>query len=177
MSSLRSDAARSRQQILRAARGRAIDDLRFNELAREAGVGVGTVYRHFPNMPALVEALNHDALELLVERARAALDATDPAAALDAFVREAVQLQVERDGLQSVLLSPDASPDARALRDELMPLVQRILDRAAEAGALRTGISVDQLQRLVCGVEHAVRLGGGRDRDLFLGVVLAGLRP
>ncbi|MER6941898.1 helix-turn-helix domain-containing protein, partial [Nocardioides sp. NPDC000441] len=60
MSPLRSDAARSRAKILDTARARPVTDLRLNELARAAGVGVATVYRHFPTVDALVEALNLD---------------------------------------------------------------------------------------------------------------------
>jgi len=70
MPAMRSDAARSRTRILEAARGRPSDSIRLNDLARETGLGVGTVYRHFATVTSLIEALNIDALQELAGAAR-----------------------------------------------------------------------------------------------------------
>lgn len=175
MPTLRSDAARSRELILEAARQQPITDLRLNNLARAAGVGVATVYRHFPTVTALVEALTLAALEQLVDEARTAAVNPDPARAFTEFVRRAATLQLEHQGLQTVLLSDDVSSDARELRGELLDLAQSTLANAIAAGVVRPTISIDQVQRLVCGVEHAVRLGDGSDQDLLLDIVVSGL--
>ncbi|MER7607881.1 TetR/AcrR family transcriptional regulator [Nocardioides sp. NPDC127503] len=177
MSPLRSDAARSRAKILDTARDRPVADLRLNDVARAAGVGVATVYRHFATVEALVEALNLDALEQLVTEARAATEIPDPGEAFTTFVRSAALLQVEHEGLQTILLSEEVSPAARALRDELFSLAETALETAIRNGVVRPDITTSHVQRLVCGVEHAVRLGDGTDRDLLLDVMLSGLSP
>ncbi|ACZ31459.1 regulatory protein TetR [Xylanimonas cellulosilytica DSM 15894] len=175
MPTLRADAARSRARILDAARRRPITELRLNDLAREAGVGVATVYRHFPTVTALVEALTLGALEQLVDEARAAAAEPDPARAFTRLVRETATRQLEHQGLQAVLRSDEISSAARGLRDELLDLAQTTLTNAIAAGAVRPHLSFDQVQRLVCGVEHAVRLGDGSDRDQLIDVVVSGL--
>ena len=68
----RADAVRSRERILEVARGHDVRSLRLNDIARNAGVGIGTVYRHFPTVRALVEALSVDALARLSDAADAA---------------------------------------------------------------------------------------------------------
>ncbi|MBB1024016.1 MULTISPECIES: TetR/AcrR family transcriptional regulator [unclassified Dietzia] len=177
MPTLRSDAARSRAKILEAARRQPISELRLNDLARQADVGVATVYRHFPTVTALVEALTLEALDQLVDKARAAAEEPDPSRAFTQLVRETATRQLQHEGLQLMLLSDETSTAVRGLRDELFGLAQTTLTNAIAAGAVRPDISLDQVQRLVCGVEHAVRLGDGSDRDQLLEVVLAGLSP
>ena len=175
MASLRSDAARSRATILETARAVPVADLRLNDLARDAGLGVGTVYRHFPTVASLVEALNTDALEQLIELARAASDIDDPGEAVATLVRDSVAVQLQHDGLQATLVATDVSPAVNTLRDELLTAAKAVLDRAVRSGAVNGTITIGHVQRLVCGVEHAVRLGDGADRELLLDVMLAGL--
>jgi AcrR family transcriptional regulator len=172
----RADATRSRVRILDAARGCDSDDLRLNDVARRAGVGVGTVYRHFPTVHALVEALVSDDLERYRALARRAVAEPDPAAALAWLVREGLSLQLEDGGLQSVLLaSEDATPAVAELKRELEEAAEVVVARAREAGVVRGDLTVARLQHLVCGVEHAVRIGGGGDREFYVSAMLAGL--
>ncbi|MFC7375886.1 MULTISPECIES: TetR/AcrR family transcriptional regulator [unclassified Brachybacterium] len=177
MPALRSDAARSRAKILEAARGCPLDDLRLNEVARAAGVGVGTVYRHFPTVTALIEALSFDALEQTVDLARTAAEEPDAGRGFVRFLRGAVRTQLEHEGLQQMWFADDVSTEARALRAELFDRAGALLDAAVAAGAVRPDLSIGQVQRLVCGVEHAVRLGNGQDQDLLLDIMLSGLAP
>jgi len=89
---LRADAARNRDALLTAARHRfARDgfDVPVEEIAQQAGVAVGTVYRHFPTKDALVDAVIERAFTELADEAEAALSAADPGAAFFAFVRVA----------------------------------------------------------------------------------------
>src|SRR5262245_41249521 len=77
----RSDAVRNRAKVLAAARRQLADrglDTQIEQIARDAGVGVGTVYRHFPTKEALLEALAQDKFEGLAGAARAALEVEDP---------------------------------------------------------------------------------------------------
>ena len=107
----RSDALRSRERILRVARGQDRRTLRLNEVARQAGLGVGTVYRHFPTVHALVEALALETLHRMRAVAAEALAEPDAAKALAHFLRAALHLQLEEGGLQAVLLSPADEAD------------------------------------------------------------------
>jgi AcrR family transcriptional regulator len=178
MPALRSDAARSRARILDVARSHDTHTLRLNEVAREAGVGVGTVYRHFPTVHALIEALTVDTIERMVEVSRLAAAETDPGTAFALYLREALALQLEDGGLQTVLLSPeDEEDDVRAAKIEIFQTFSELLDRAKTTGAVRNNVTIDQLSHLVCGIEHAVRLGSPDDRALLLDIFLAGLRP
>jgi AcrR family transcriptional regulator len=174
----RSDAARSRARILEVARTHDARALRLNEVARDAGVGVGTVYRHFPTVHALVEALSLDNLERMLSIARAASMEVDAARAFADFLSGALALQLEDGGLQSVLLSPaDEDDSVRAMKLEVFAAFESVLQRARVAGVVRADLSIIQLEHLVCGVEHAVRIGDSGDRQLFLDVLLTGLRP
>lgn len=177
MTTLRADAVRSRERILQVARGADPKDLRLNEIARAAGVGVGTVYRHFATSHALREELTRDALHRLRDRARAALADPEPGPAFESLVRDVVGLHVEAGGLQAVLLAPaDVSPDVAALKAEVLGELADVLARAQRAGAVRPELSPAQVEHLVCGIEHAVRLGSPEDRDVVVETLVAGLR-
>jgi AcrR family transcriptional regulator len=178
MTSLRSDAARSRTAILDVARLHDRRTLRLNDVAREAGVGVGTVYRHFPTVHALVEALTVETIGRMLEISCRAAAESDPEAAFSLYLRSALALQLEDGGLQSVLLSPDdESADVRSAKLEIFATFDAVLTRAQAAGAVRADLTIDQLSHLVCGVEYAVRLGAPADRAPMLEIMLAGLRP
>lgn len=177
MPATRADALRSRERILRAARGMDRRALRLNEVARQAGLGVGTVYRHFPTVHALVEALTLETLHRMRAVAADALAEPDAATALAHFLDAALKLQLEEGGLQAVLLSPaDESEDVRATKREIFSAFQTVVTRARAAGAVRPDLDAGHLQHLICGIEHAIRLGHPRDRALMLDVLLTGIR-
>jgi AcrR family transcriptional regulator len=178
MTALRSDAARSRAHILEVARTHDTKTLRLNDLARDAGVGVGTVYRHFPSVHALVEALSASTITTMLDISRQAAAEPDAAAAFTFYLRSALALQLEDGGLQAVLLSPaDETDEVRAAKHEIFRIFSDLLERAKEVGAVRDELTLAQLSHLVCGIEHAVRLGSATDRSLLLEIMLAGLRP
>lgn len=172
----RADAVRSRERILAVAREHG-DTVRFNELARHAGVGVGTVYRHFPNAHALQEALARSTLERMLELADEAATRPDTEA-LHAMLSAALDLQLRDGGLQAVLLSAqDEAPEVTALKRAIFSRFEAMLARARESGVVRPDLDIEQLEHLVCGIEHAVRLGSTADAPLYLDVLLTGLRP
>jgi AcrR family transcriptional regulator len=174
--SARSDATRSRARILDAARSCELTSLRLNDVARLAGVGVGTVYRHFPTVHSLVEAVAVDDLEKYRELARDAAAEPDPERALEVLLRRGLALQLQDGGLQTVLLAhEDAAPETAAIKQELMALATRIIDSARDAGGIRSNLTATKVMHLVCGIEHAVRVGGG-DPDFYVDVILDGLR-
>ncbi|MBD3777658.1 MAG: TetR/AcrR family transcriptional regulator [Micrococcales bacterium] len=178
MTPLRSDAARSRERILAAAAGCHRADLRLNEVARAAGVGVGTVYRHFPTVDALVEALTAGTVEQALDAARTALRTEDAGAAFHGFLSAMLDLLLADDGLQPVLLAADgSSSEVGRAKAELTETAATLLDRAQRAGAVRAELTLGQLMHLVCGIEHVVRLGTPEDRATVTAVLRAGLRP
>jgi AcrR family transcriptional regulator len=178
MAALRSDAARSRAHILEVARTHNTSTLRLNEVARDAGVGVGTVYRHFPTVHALVEALSAATIDRMLEISRRAAEETDAATAFSLYLQSALALQLEDGGLQAVLLSPeDEADEVRAAKHEIFAVFSTVLDRAKVAGAVRKDLTLDQLSHLVCGIEYAVRLGNADDRTPLFEILLAGIRP
>lgn len=146
---LRKDAERNRRRVLEAARevfaehglAASLDDI-----ARHAGVGVGTVYRRFPDKEQLIDALFEERVGEMVELARASQTVEDPWAGLEQFLTAAQELQATDRGLKEVLLG-DVHERARvtAARDRIAPLVQQLLDRAQQAGAVRRDVSFTDL--------------------------------
>ena len=176
MSALRSDAARSRARILEAARGRPSDGIRLNDLARETGLGVGTVYRHFATVTSLIEALNIDALQELAGTARRVAESTSAGADFVDLVRRCAELQLARDGLKELMIAKDVSPDVRALREEFRRSASVALDAAIRQRRVRPDISIQHIQELAYGVEYAGRLGDQSEYPLLLDVIVNGLR-
>ncbi len=181
---LRADAARNRARVLAAARAALAGGdtaLPLNEIARRAGVGVGTVYRHFPNRQALLEAVVDEQFDRLLEQARSAEADPDPGAGLARIVRAAVLMEIGDAGFAEVFAAPDdADAGTAAKKAELAATCERVLARACATGAVRPDLTPADVQRLVCGIGYAARLGGGDPRDRagrYVDLVVAGMRP
>jgi AcrR family transcriptional regulator len=155
---LRADARRNRARVLEAARAAfAAEGLAvpLDEIARRAGVGAGTVYRHFPTKEALFEAVIVDRLDFLAEQARAALEVpADRAGAaffefLDVMLADAGEKKDLADALAGagVDLRAVTTQSAARLNDGLAEL----LARAQRAGAVRNGIDSADLHAVVIG--------------------------
>lgn len=173
---------RSRERILDEARRHDVRALRLNDIARDAGVGIGTVYRHFPTVRTLIEALSVDSLARLSEAAEASATEQDAERAFRGFLSDALSLQLADAGLESVLTDlartdPVVHSECAAARAKVFDGYGSVLARAQRDGVARPDISAAQLQRLVCGIEHAVRLGTPADREMLLDILLAGIRP
>lgn len=180
---LRADAARNRQRILDVARevvssGQLSPSL--NGIAKRAGVGVGTVYRHFADHQALIEALAEQQLDSLIAALDDALREPDPNARLAAMFRRTLAL-IAANPCLSRILATDASYRERTAEKLAMieASIGAILAKAQAAGGLRSDVTSDDVQRLICGVEHAVRLSPDREAatQRYTAILLAGLRP
>lgn len=154
---LRRDAAENRERIVRAANeafSSAGLETCMEEIARRAGVGVGTLYRRFPSKAALVDAIFEDHLDELVALARDALRADDPWTGLCGFLDRAIALQAAHRGFAEIVTVHlrDEKLVARA-RSRLRPLLVRLIERAQEAGALRDDVVYEDLSVLLwaCG--------------------------
>lgn len=179
---LRTDAARNRARLLDVARGQhaAGEGLSLNAIAHEAGVGVGTAYRHFPTHQAVLEALAIDAFEAVLERARAVVDLPDPAAALRGVVA-ALYAGVRAEPALAEMLAQGAftCADNRVIAGNLLGAFEALLVRARAAGVVREDVTADDVRRLVCGIRLAAAAGPRpvAEPDRYLDVLLAGLRP
>ncbi|KXK64009.1 hypothetical protein AWW66_00495 [Micromonospora rosaria] len=166
--------------MLRAARDRITAgdlDLPMNAVAKAAGVGVGTVYRHFPTRQVLLESLAAEHFTRLVATADRAAAAPDVAAGVTDLLRSALESQRVDPALALVLARPDAAcPETVELGRALTAAVNRLLERARAAGVIRPGITAADIQALLCGLRRAVEVGGDTTTDRYLDVLVRGLR-
>jgi AcrR family transcriptional regulator len=180
---LRADARRNRDRVLEAARAAFAaegSDASLDEIARLAGVGAGTVYRHFATKEALFEAVVFDRIGELIEEARALSGDPDPGRAFSSFVellaREGARKRdlVETLSSDGIHLHLGEAPIVRALIDVLAEL----LDRAQRAGAVRSDIGVDDVMALLTGAAYSIchsRADDDQTRRL-LAIMYDGLR-
>ncbi|MCP3138633.1 TetR/AcrR family transcriptional regulator [Pyxidicoccus xibeiensis] len=180
---LRADAARNRERVLVVAREQLANgdsSLQMNLIAREAGVGVGTVYRHFPTRQDLLEALVREHLQALLDTAREAEEADNARQGIQRFLHALLDLMLADVGLAEVLNAPqDASPLTSKLKVELGAATRRLLARAHRSGVVRPEVGPDDVRRLMCGVAHAVSIGADSrgSAERYLTILLDGLRP
>jgi AcrR family transcriptional regulator len=153
---LRADARRNRARVLAAAQQAFADEgvsVPLDEIARRAGVGPGTVYRHFPTKESLFEAVVLDSIDRLTEQARERLAVEDPGGAFfeyfDLVAGQALLNKALCDALES---SGDrtAAPTSEQ-RAEFRALFGELLERAQRVGALRPDIERDDLPALLSG--------------------------
>ncbi|MEV0585464.1 helix-turn-helix domain-containing protein [Nonomuraea sp. NPDC050310] len=180
----RADAARNRERLLDTAR-LAVDagdlSLQLNEVARQAGVGVGTAYRHFRTRRALVEALADPTFTALLDDARTAARHPDAGRGVAHFLRALLERQLADPAFFEVVSTGpehDAAPRTTGHREEFAELARTVVERARDAGAVRAGLTDDDLHHLVCGTAFALRISGdpqGR-LDAYLKVILDGIR-
>lgn len=159
MSALRSDAARNRERILGAARELADDGsaLQLNAVARAAGVGVATVYRHFATPEALSEGLVEHRFVELTEAARAAAAEPDELRALRGYLTASLASYVDDPAFAAAtVVATPARAETLALRAELVEAFATLVSRAAHH--LRPGLDPLDLMILVCGLGYATRL-------------------
>jgi AcrR family transcriptional regulator len=153
---LRADARRNRERILQAARVVCAEQgpaVQIDDVARRAGVGVGTVYRHFPTKDALIEALVAEKIRVTTENLREALEIDDPWEAFAAGVRRNAEVMAADAALRDALIR--LGPAARASEAayaEVHEVAGRLIARAQEAGALRPDVTADDVGALIGGL-------------------------
>jgi AcrR family transcriptional regulator len=179
---LRADAARNRARLLEiayqtfAAEGLSVP---IDEIARRAGVGAGTVYRHFPTKEDLFRAVVEERISSIVDDGRALLSSQNPGQALFTFVRSMVlQWGAADHGLVDALAGVgidinEAVPDAEAA---FLGLVGDLLAAAQKAGTVRADVDVRDVKAIVVGCQ-AMQAYTPEAADRLLEVVLDGLRP
>ncbi|MFI5683683.1 TetR/AcrR family transcriptional regulator [Streptomyces sp. NPDC051636] len=163
---MRADARRNHERLLAEARAAFAahgTDASLEDVARRAGVGIGTLYRHFPNRQALMSAVFEDAVSELLERARELRQAPEPCSALVTWLREMVTHAGEYRGLARALMSVSAESGSALARCSA-PIREAggtLLARAQESGAVRADVSIGDLLQLT----HAIALAAEESPD------------
>jgi AcrR family transcriptional regulator len=181
---LRADAARNRSRVLDAARTLFAQegvDVPLDEIARRAGVGAGTVHRHFPTKNLLVAAILAADLERRAEEARALASDPDPGAALFALVERLLNDGTVNRGLRAALAESGSNVSTihRDTTTSFRRSLAELLAAAERAGAVREDLDVDELKAVLAGLLVTQENLGPNEARLahVRAVVLDGLRP
>jgi AcrR family transcriptional regulator len=179
---LRADAARNRARLLEvayetfAAEGLSVP---VDEIARRAGVGAGTIYRHFPTKEALFKAIVTDRVQWLVEHARELGRTQPPGRALQTFLATMIRAAVTDLGMVEAMSGDgvdiaDIAPEAER---GFLTALEELLVRAQRAGEVRTDIDVADVKVLLTGWQAAARYAGEPERlDRMIAILADGLR-
>jgi AcrR family transcriptional regulator len=180
---LRADARRNREAVLAAARERlAVNGLDgpIEDIARAAGVGVGTVYRHFPSKGDLVAALVRDRFERLAERSAQALAEDDPWEAFCDLMRFSAELQIRDRALSQFIAQQPELGYHEAVESGVADLTAQLIEKAQEAGGMRKDAVVEDVPTLVCGLGAVTAGAAGTMPELnwerYVEIMLDGLR-
>jgi AcrR family transcriptional regulator len=153
----RADALRNRERVLEAAKAvfsAGGPDASLEAVARHAGVGIGTLYRHFPTREALFEAVYRREVEQLFDLAAQLRTEAAPTEALRLWLRASVEFVATKKGMSSALAlaAHNSSALAAYSLDRLSQAAGALLARAVEAGELRPDISAEDLLRALIGM-------------------------
>jgi AcrR family transcriptional regulator len=181
---LRADAERNRRRLIDAAaelfdeRGM---DASIAEIRERAGVGQGTVFRHFPTKEHLVAAVMRERMGALVDLARERQDDEDPCAALHDFMAAAAEGKSVSQDLYRAICETDALPadEERELRNALVAAVGSLLERAQAEGSIRADIRPEDVLLLETAANQAGAALAGVVPDLwrrYLDLIFDGMR-
>jgi AcrR family transcriptional regulator len=178
---LRADAQRNRARILEAAETVfAVDgiDVPVDLIAEKAGVGVGTLYRHFPTKEKLCEAVLLDRLLALTEDARALADAEDPKAAFFGFLTHFVEEGAAKRDLIVAVMGAGMEHDefSEAVKGDLNAAIGVLLQRAQAVGAVRPDVKPDSVLALLGATCQATVHSDAAPALHLLTIVCDGLR-
>jgi AcrR family transcriptional regulator len=175
----RADARRNYEKVLAAAReafAEGGESTALEEIARRAGVGIGTLYRHFPNRQALLEALYMDEVEEFC-RSAAELDDADPWEALNGWFERFIGYLATKRALAHELLNYLDQDAAlfQVCRASLFEAGEPLLKRAQKAGVVRPDVSIAEVIQMVIGIAKIPASEPGQTKHI-LRIALDGLR-
>lgn len=180
---VRKDVARNRALLLKTADDLFATqgmDVTLKDVARHAGVGVGTVYRHFPTKDALVDALYSDRAEASVIAAQAAADEPDGWTGLVRFLEESMEMQARNSGLRDAMsAATPSSPAIVECRVSIGPLLEQIVTKAQDQGSLRPDVSASDITNVQLALAALMDSTRGAPSEVYrthLRLVLDGLR-
>ena len=177
---LRADARRNRERLLDAALALFLEagpDVALEAVARRAGVGIGTLYRHFPTREALVEAAYRSEVAHLCGAADELLRDRAPDAALAAFMDRFVDYAAAKRGMKPMLMAvAESGSDVFAdARDQIVGAVATLVDAGISAGAIRSDVDAEDVLRAM-GIVWSLPAGQEEQARRVLGIVMDGLR-
>ncbi|MCW2522394.1 MAG: TetR family transcriptional regulator [Frankiales bacterium] len=178
----RKDAARNHALLLEAAREVFAErglDASLDDIARRAGLGIGTAYRHFQNKQQVAEALFSKAIAEIVADAERALTREDPWQAFVEFFTSAAERQANDRGLYEALIDASLLGDCGRIRDQLDGPLARLFDQAIQAGALRADATPTDAGVIFAMLGAVYEMRGDGSPELwrrYLAVLLDGLR-
>ena len=178
---MRADARRNYARLLAAAREAYTEhgtDTRLDDVARRAGVGPGTLYRHFPTREALLAAVYRDDVEALAVEANRLAETFPPGEALNRWLRLQLDYVKVKRGLGEAVKAMLAT-DSQTLaycREAMRAAAGGLLARAQATGEVRADVAAQDVMRLVHGVALATETAP-EDAERLLAIVIAGLRP
>ncbi|MBM0225603.1 MULTISPECIES: TetR/AcrR family transcriptional regulator [Micromonospora] len=179
---LRADAARNRRLLLAAAADEFAErglDASVADIARRAGVGKGTVFRHFATKDDLIAAIVLDRIDALNAAGERLLEAADPGAALLEFLTVAAHQRQQRD-LSFLQEAGELTEEVTKVRAQMFHTVHRLVDRAREHGAVRADVTGADVILLMCAPNYVTSYVPGASPDLwqrYLAIIFDGLRP
>jgi AcrR family transcriptional regulator len=177
---LRADAQRNRARLLEAAEAVFTahgTEASLDDIARRAGVGIGTLYRHFPTRDDLVESLIHSMTEEVIARGQELLEADDAFAALHTWLQSVLRQNATYRGLAGSMV--DASCGDSRLGDACQrqqAVGAELVARAQEQGSVRPDVTWEDVIDLTSAIALVIERGPRHDGDRLLGLALDGLR-
>ncbi|GAA2153081.1 MULTISPECIES: TetR/AcrR family transcriptional regulator [Glycomyces] len=179
---LRADAARNRKLLLAAAADEFAEhglDASVADIARRAGVGKGTVFRHFATKDELVAAILIDRMEALSDLGERLYESDDADAAMREFLTAAAMQRQERD-LSFLAGASESMADVNRARERMTAAIDRLVARARERGAMREDVTGTDVFLLMCAPNYVAGYVPNASPDLwrrYLALILDGLRP
>lgn len=178
---LRADAARNRERLLAAAAAAFAErgaEVPLEDIARSAGVGIGTLYRHFPTRDALVEAVYRHEVEVLCQRGDELLEQLPPDQALAEWMQLFVRHVHTKKGMLSVLRPMMANNSSlyAATKGRTAELASRMLAAGVAAGTVRSDLEGADLIRAVGGICMSTDQETARSSERLVNVIVDGLR-
>lgn len=181
---LRRDAERNRQRILAAAAEVFTErglDATLDEIARAAGVGIGTVYRRFPDKESLITALFRDRIDALVIVAEQACAAQDPWQGLAGYLEFAAATLAGDLGLRQLMMFGTYERDQVCYaRDRMQPVITKLVERAQAAGDLRPDFQATDVKMIGIMLSAVAEYAASAAPEVwrrYLGMLIDGLRP
>ncbi|MFK4083889.1 TetR/AcrR family transcriptional regulator [Kribbella sp. NPDC020789] len=178
----RADAARNYDLLVTAAREAFAEhgtDTSLEEIARRAGVGIGTLYRRFPNRTALLEAVYVDEIQSVIDRAYDFDRELPPFEALTAWLRSFVGYGLSKKTLAVELMNALGrdSEFFKACKTNVQEAGELLLTKAKASGDVRPELELPDVMRLVGGISHLTPAVESEQAMRMLDIVLCGLRP
>jgi AcrR family transcriptional regulator len=178
---LRRDAQRNRERIVAAALAAFAAsgvDVSVEEIARRAGVGMGTLYRRFPTKEDLVDAVLEETFDEFVAIAEAAVAKADAWQGFCEFLERSLSLHMHNRALKDLVATQERAR-AASMRRRLRPLLAQLVQRAQEQGVLRPDFAPQDVALVFWSAGGVIERGGAAAPELmrrYLGLLLDGLR-